>query len=255
MWERHLFFWVYTDTTSATCPSQTGSLATTPITLATVMCDANEPCSVNTAYARVIFDNVTSEYDSTFTLLKLCFQLRILEMTDVRQCSKVDIICLSLSSQNTLNFALYFSDCELLAFLVHSESKYTSLCSCGSAVLRTAHVCCSVSRHKQRSDDHADFHDVHTSKWLGSKAWATHPCSVLYELKKHIHSSLSQGLDDSEERKKQDWKQLNTVRATHDPYDLSCTAPLQKTLWHHVNKKFPGSPNSIRDIALVEHKM
>ena len=183
MWERHLFTWVYTDTTSATCPSQTGSLATTPITLATVMCDANEPSSVNTAYGRLIFDNVTSEYDSTFTLLKLCFQLRILEMTDVRQCSKVDIICLSLSSQNTLNFALYFSDCELLAFLVHSESKYTSLCSCGSAVLRTAHVCCSVSRHKQRSDDHAEFHDVHTSKWLGSKAWATHPCSVLYELK------------------------------------------------------------------------
>ena len=40
--------WVQTDTASA-CPAHPGSLAMTSITFAAVICDADEPCSVNTA--------------------------------------------------------------------------------------------------------------------------------------------------------------------------------------------------------------
>ena len=40
---------VQADTASAACPAQPGSLTKTYITFAAVMCDADEPCSVNTA--------------------------------------------------------------------------------------------------------------------------------------------------------------------------------------------------------------
>ena len=43
------FTWVYADTTSLACPHP-GSLDITSRTLAAVMCDAEDPCSVNTAY-------------------------------------------------------------------------------------------------------------------------------------------------------------------------------------------------------------
>ena len=42
---------VYADIASAACPSQSGSRAITSITFAAVICDADEPCSVNTAQA------------------------------------------------------------------------------------------------------------------------------------------------------------------------------------------------------------
>ena len=41
--------WVQADTASAACPSQPGSLDTTSKTFAAVICDAEDPCSVNTA--------------------------------------------------------------------------------------------------------------------------------------------------------------------------------------------------------------
>ena len=44
------FSWVYDDTTSAACPSQSGNLAITSIIFA-VIWDADEPCSVKTAWA------------------------------------------------------------------------------------------------------------------------------------------------------------------------------------------------------------
>ena len=55
-------------------------LQQTSITLAVVICDADESCSVkkNCIGSRVVFHNVTSEYDSTFILLHFRFQLRIL---------------------------------------------------------------------------------------------------------------------------------------------------------------------------------
>ena len=44
------------------------------ITFATVIRDADEPCSVKTAWApESSFHSVTSEYDSTFILLKIGF--------------------------------------------------------------------------------------------------------------------------------------------------------------------------------------
>ena len=42
--------WVQADTASAACPAESGNLAVTSITFAAVICDADEPCSVNTAY-------------------------------------------------------------------------------------------------------------------------------------------------------------------------------------------------------------
>ena len=41
--------WVSADTASAACPAHPGSLDKTSITFAAVICDADEPCSVNTA--------------------------------------------------------------------------------------------------------------------------------------------------------------------------------------------------------------
>ena len=46
----HLLFftWVSTDTASAACPAQPGSLEMISMTFAAVICDADDPCSVNT---------------------------------------------------------------------------------------------------------------------------------------------------------------------------------------------------------------
>ena len=41
--------WVLADTASAACPAQPGSLETISMTFAVVICDADDPCSVNTA--------------------------------------------------------------------------------------------------------------------------------------------------------------------------------------------------------------
>ena len=41
--------WVLADTASAACPSQSGNFATKSMTFAAVMCDADDPWSVNTA--------------------------------------------------------------------------------------------------------------------------------------------------------------------------------------------------------------
>ena len=49
--ESFIFTWVYADIASAACPSQSGILAITSMTFAAVICDADESCSVNTAYA------------------------------------------------------------------------------------------------------------------------------------------------------------------------------------------------------------
>ena len=44
-----IFLWVYADTASAACPSQSGNLAVTSMTFAAVTWDADEPSSVKTA--------------------------------------------------------------------------------------------------------------------------------------------------------------------------------------------------------------
>ena len=42
--------WVQPDTASAACPAQPGSLDVTSITFAAVICEADDPCSLNTVY-------------------------------------------------------------------------------------------------------------------------------------------------------------------------------------------------------------
>ena len=46
-----IFTWVYADTASAACPSQSRSLAITSITFPAVFGDPDEPCSMKTAWA------------------------------------------------------------------------------------------------------------------------------------------------------------------------------------------------------------
>ena len=41
--------WVFADIASAACPAQPGSLEMTSMPFAAVICDADDPCSVNTA--------------------------------------------------------------------------------------------------------------------------------------------------------------------------------------------------------------
>ena len=42
--------WVSTDTVSGACPAHPGRLEMMSMTIAAVICDADDPCSVNTAY-------------------------------------------------------------------------------------------------------------------------------------------------------------------------------------------------------------
>ena len=44
-----IFTWVQADAASAACPSQPGNLEMISMTFAAVICDADDPCSVNTA--------------------------------------------------------------------------------------------------------------------------------------------------------------------------------------------------------------
>ena len=84
------FTWVYADTASAACPAHPGSLEMTSMTFAAVICDADEPCSVNAA----------QDPESSFTMsprsttqplifLVLCIQFGILQMRDVHQWCEV----------------------------------------------------------------------------------------------------------------------------------------------------------------------
>ena len=42
--------WVFADAASAVCPAHPGNLDIISITLTAVICDADDPCKVNTAY-------------------------------------------------------------------------------------------------------------------------------------------------------------------------------------------------------------
>ena len=44
-----IYTWVKADTASAACPAQPGILEMISMTFAAVICDAEDPCSVNTA--------------------------------------------------------------------------------------------------------------------------------------------------------------------------------------------------------------
>ena len=56
--------------------------------------------------SRVVFSNVTLEYDSSFVLLKFVFQLSVFEMTQLHQRSKVNFDFVPLCFQNNLLFLL-----------------------------------------------------------------------------------------------------------------------------------------------------
>ena len=47
--ESSISTWVQADTASAACPEHPGSLEMISMTFAAVICDADDPCSVNTA--------------------------------------------------------------------------------------------------------------------------------------------------------------------------------------------------------------
>ena len=68
-----------TETASAACPLPPGNLAMTSMIFAAVNCDAEEPCSVKTAYT------VSSEHDSAFILLQFLFLRCTFEVAYVHQ--------------------------------------------------------------------------------------------------------------------------------------------------------------------------
>ena len=63
--------WVYADTASAACPAPPGSLDMISITFAAVICNADEPCSLNTVKEPEFFHNVTSKYHSTIVFFEI----------------------------------------------------------------------------------------------------------------------------------------------------------------------------------------
>ena len=61
-----MFTKVWADIASAACPSRSGSRAMTSITSAAVIRDADERCSINTAWAPgVVFHNIASKHNTT----------------------------------------------------------------------------------------------------------------------------------------------------------------------------------------------
>ena len=78
---------------------------------------------------RIVFYNITSEYNSTFVLLVLCLQFGILQMTDVHQWGKMNVCALrpciidhlwftsdfcQVSRRNLFKFLPFFIHCWLL---------------------------------------------------------------------------------------------------------------------------------------------
>ena len=88
------------------------------ITFAAVICDADDPCSVNTAHDHEnIFYNVTSEYDPALKFLILRFQLRILEDDkDSINDEKWTFLPLFLASSVTSFLFLTFVSCHMPGF-------------------------------------------------------------------------------------------------------------------------------------------
>ena len=103
-----MFVRLLADTASSSCPAHPGYLAKTSITLAAVICEADDICSVRTAYAPESFFYISSEHHSSYVFLVLWFQLRILKMTGVHQCNKVDFLFLCVCIQNIILLALHF---------------------------------------------------------------------------------------------------------------------------------------------------
>ena len=77
------------------------------------------------------------ENDSAFVLLELEFQLRVFQVTDVHQCSKMDFMFVSLCCKNTLLLASDFvqlpnwTRLELLPFLTHCKFCIWVFFACG----------------------------------------------------------------------------------------------------------------------------
>ena len=73
-----IFTSVQADTASLACPARPGSLEITPRTLAAVMCDAEDPCSVNTAYEpESSFTTSPRSTTPSSVVLKLLVQIRV----------------------------------------------------------------------------------------------------------------------------------------------------------------------------------
>ena len=114
---------VQADTASAACPSQSGGLAMTCITFAAVIWDADDPCSVNTAY----------DPGSSFTMLPRS-TTRPLYLWFVgsnsaflrwhHQCSKVDFPFSFCASRTTFCLLLTLSSCYagIVSSFFHSLS-------------------------------------------------------------------------------------------------------------------------------------
>ena len=76
-----IFTSVYADTASAACPSRPCSRPMTSITSAAVICDAHEPCSVNTAYAPASSFTMSHEVRLDLVLLECLYQFGVFEVT------------------------------------------------------------------------------------------------------------------------------------------------------------------------------
>ena len=71
--------WVKADTASAACRAQSGSLAMTSLTFAAVICEVDDPCSVNTACAPESSFTTSPRSTTRHLYFLFWFQLQILE--------------------------------------------------------------------------------------------------------------------------------------------------------------------------------
>ena len=107
--------WVFADTASAACPAHPGSLEIISI------CDCHLWCwwssfSEHYMRTRIIFYNVTSEYDPAVVFLISRFQLRILKMTKIHQWRDMNFSSLISCFIDHLFLALTFVSCYARIF-------------------------------------------------------------------------------------------------------------------------------------------
>ena len=125
LWAFSIFTWVYADTASAACPAHPGSLDMISMTFAAVICDADDPCSVNAA----------QDPESSFTMSPRCttrllyywcfasnsaFSKWLMSINDAKWTVAPDILASSITSFLLLTFVNFHA--EIFSNVSHSLS-------------------------------------------------------------------------------------------------------------------------------------
>ena len=125
-------------------------------------------------------------------------------------------------------------------------------CSCGCAVLRTARVCCSVSRVTQATMSFwTVIIDAHFPNDLDPPAEPWNTCTVSSEWLKAILNTE----DTNYTTTRRNWQLPPQKQTLCSQVSAQLWLPTENSLTPRQQGSFPGCLHSIWDISLVEHQM